>query len=203
MIIDPTKITSTAQYLLMTDVVVPRPIAWVSSQDKNGVLNLAPFSFFNAISGSPPMLAISIGERHGRPKDTLANIQALGEFVVSIVDEANAEKMNLTSGDFPPDVDEFEVAKLTPVPSQTIQPPRVAEASISMECRLVQAIPLPRSDSTLVIGEVVLFHVRDELFDGDRIDATRLRPIARLGRSHYYTTLGRIFQMQRPNVSST
>ncbi|MBI3659102.1 flavin reductase family protein [Candidatus Acetothermia bacterium] len=200
MIIEPAKLTATAQYLLMTDVVVPRPIAWVSSQDKNGVLNLAPFSFFNAISGSPPMVAISIGERHGRPKDTLANIQALGEFVVNIVDEANAEKMNLTSGDYPSEVDEFEVAKLTSAPSQVIRPPRVTEAAISLECRLVQAIPLPRSDSTLVIGEVILFHVRDELFNGDRVDASRLRPIARLGRSHYYTTLGRVFQMLRPKI---
>ena len=201
MIIDPAKLSPTAQYLLMTDVVVPRPIAWVSSQDKNGILNLAPFSFFNAVSGSPPMVAISIGERHGRPKDTLANIQAMGEFVVNLVDEANAEKMNLTSGDYPSEVDEFEVAKLTPVSSQMISPPRVAEATINLECRLVQAIPLPRSDSTLVIGEVILFHVRDELFNGNRIDAARLQPIARLGRSHYYTTLGRVFQMLRPKIT--
>jgi flavin reductase (DIM6/NTAB) family NADH-FMN oxidoreductase RutF len=198
MIIDPTKLTPSAQYLLLTDVIVPRPIAWVSSQDKNGVLNLAPFSFFNAVSGSPPMLALSISQRDGKPKDTLANIQAIGEFVVNLVEEATAEPMNLTSGDYAPDLDEFVLAQLTPLSSERVKPPRVAEAAINLECRLVQEVVLPRSDSILVIGEVLLFHIRDELFVGERIDATKLKPIARLGRSHYYTTLGKIFQMHRP-----
>jgi flavin reductase (DIM6/NTAB) family NADH-FMN oxidoreductase RutF len=162
------------------------------------MVNLAPFSFFNAVSGSPPMIAFSVGQRAGKPKDTLANIEAMSEFVVNMVEETNAEKMNLTSGDYTPEIDEFRVAQLTPIPSQRVKPPRVAEAAINMECRLVQLIALPKSDSTLVIGEVVLFHVRDELFDGERVDATKLKPVARLGRSHYYTTLGKIFQLYRP-----
>ncbi len=198
MIIDPAKLGPTAQYLLLTDVIVPRPIAWVSSQDKKGILNLAPFSFFNAVSGSPPMIAFSVGQRAGKPKDTLANIQATGEFVVNMVEEATAAKMNLTSGDYAPDRDEFQIAQLRPLPSHLVKPPRVAKASINMECRLVNALALPKSDSTLVIGEVLLFHIRDELFEGDRVDATQLKPVARLGRSHYYTTLGKIFQLDRP-----
>ena len=186
-------------YHLLTSTIIPRPIGWASTLSADGMPNLAPFSFFNALSGEPPYLMLSIGQRAGDAKDTLANILATKEFVVNIVGEHVATHMNLTSGNYTPDVDEFTVSGLTRAPSRKVKPPRVAEAQVNLECVLAQAVPLPRSEYTLVIGEVVQFHIADDILDErGRVDPLKLAPIARLGGSSWYTTLGRLFEMQRP-----
>ena len=186
-------------YHLVTSTVIPRPIGWASSVDKSGARNLAPFSFFNAVSGEPPIMMISVGRREGRAKDTLGNISATGEFVLNIVGEAVAQQMNLSSGNYAPEVDEFSLCGLTPLASVKVKPPRVAEAAVSMECVLVQAVPLPRSEYTAIFGEVVYFHIDDRILDErGRVDPLKLAPVARLGGSSWYTPLGRVFEMKRP-----
>jgi flavin reductase (DIM6/NTAB) family NADH-FMN oxidoreductase RutF len=195
--IDPS--THPNPYHLITSTVIPRPIGWVSSLDANGARNLAPFSFFNGVSGNPPMLIFSVGQREGRAKDTLANVIATKEFVWNVASEHIAQNMNLTSGNYPPEVDEFVVAGLTPIPSLKVKPPRVKEAHVTMECVLAQTVPLPRSAYTLVIGEVIYMHIADEVLDAHgRVDPVKLAPIARLGGSSWYTTLGKLFEMKRP-----
>jgi flavin reductase (DIM6/NTAB) family NADH-FMN oxidoreductase RutF len=183
----------------VTSTVIPRPIGWASTVDKSGARNLAPFSFFNAVSGDPPILMISVGRRDGRAKDTLGNITETGEFVLNIVSEAVARQMNLTSGNYMPHVDEFALSGLTPLPSVKVKAPRVAEASVTMECMLTQTVPLPRSEYTVILGEVVYFHIDDAILDErGRVDPVKLAPVARLGGSSWYTALGRIFEMKRP-----
>ena len=128
MIIDPNSIPASLAYRLLTRAVIPRPIGFISSISAGGVANLAPFSFFNAVCGEPPMIMFCTSNRRP-PKDTLANVTATREFVANIVSEEIAEQMNLTSGDYPPDVSEFDVAGLTPVPSDLVRPPRVAQVA--------------------------------------------------------------------------
>ena len=202
---DPNVLPQPAVYKLMIGCVVPRPIAWVSTVDAAGVHNLAPFSYFMAVTSEPPTVAFSSGRRAadlgaagGTKKDTLANVEAMGEFVVNISDDDTARQMNMTSGEFPPDVDEFAVAGLTAVPSLKVKAPRVAEAPINMECRVVQILPVGAHH--LVIGEVVHFHVRDDVYDpaSGRLDMHRLRPIGRLA-GNLYTHVHDIFEMKRPS----
>lgn len=199
--IDPQALDQTAVYKLLIGCVVPRPIAWVSSVDADGVRNLAPFSYFMAITDDPPTIAFSSAPRGaaGSKKDTLRNVEATREFVVNVVDDALAEPMNLTSGDYPPEVDEFTLAGLAAAPGVRVKVPRVAEAPISMECRLVQVIPVGRRPHGLVLGEVVQFHVRDGLYDPatGRIDLRRLRPVGRLA-GDLYARVHDIFEMKRP-----
>lgn len=194
-------------YSVLLGCVAPRPIAWVSSQSKSGVLNLAPFSFFNAFSAEPPIIGLGIGLKRKRledgktkfvPKDTLANIIETEEFVVNVVSLPLAEKMNLSSAEFDSSVNEFEQTDLTPEPSTQIKPPRVGEAMVSMECRLFQRIELPKSN--IVLGQVICIHVNDDVWDGSNIIHERLQPIGRLGGSGYYCKTDSIFQMQRPRV---
>jgi flavin reductase (DIM6/NTAB) family NADH-FMN oxidoreductase RutF len=188
-------------YRLMTAMIVPRPIAFVSSLSREGVRNLAPFSFFTAVSANPPVVCFSpmIRGADASRKDTLLNIEATGEFVVNIVSEEIARQMNACSADVPPEVDEFTLSGLTPVPSETVAPPRVLESKASMECRLLQVVhvsPLPLGGS-LVLGEVLLFHVDDRLFDNGRLDPRALHPIGRMGGSTYVRTTD-TFEMPRP-----
>jgi flavin reductase (DIM6/NTAB) family NADH-FMN oxidoreductase RutF len=197
----------TAMYKLLIGCVVPRPIAWVSSVDAAGVRNLAPFSYFMAITHDPPTIAFSSAPRgveapgpRGK-KDTLGNVEATGEFVVNVVDDALAAAMNVTSGDYPPDVDEFELAGLAAAPSVQVKPPRVAAAPISMECRVVRILPVGNLPHHLVIGQVVHLHVRDDVHDPatGRIDMRRLRPVGRLA-GQLYTHVHDIFEMTRPTA---
>ncbi len=186
MIIDPAQQTSKENYKLLIGSVLPRPIAWVSSVSAGGELNLAPFSFFTVASRNPPMLIFSIGEgveaRAGTVKDTLTNIRERGEFAINIVSAPLANKMAKTGEHVAPDVDEFAYAGLTPAPSDVVSVPRVKEAPISMECELVQVIPL--GDDHLVIGKVLRFHVQDELYDKGRINTEKLAPIGRLAGNY-------------------
>ncbi|MEO8050895.1 MAG: flavin reductase family protein [Acidobacteriota bacterium] len=200
-VIDPQGVPAAIAYQLLTSTVIPRPIGFVSSLSPEGVANLAPFSFFNAVCGEPPMVIFSASNR--RPlKDTLRNVQATREFVVNIVSEEIAEHMNLTAGDYPPHISEFDVSGLTRVPSDLVKPPRVLESPVNLECRVHDIIELSSKPMgcSIVIGEVIRFHVRDSIIDKDMfIDPDKLKPVARLGGPSYSRVRDR-FDMIRPVV---
>ena len=198
--LDPHVIGDAAAYKLLIGCVVPRPIAWVSTVDAAGVRNLAPFSFFMGVCGEPPTIAFSSGPRAGGRKDTVRNVEASGEFVVNVVDDVHAEAMNATSGEYPPEVDEFTVASLAAAPGVRVAAPRVAGAPISLECRLVQIVRIGRGPHSVVFGEIVYLHVRDDLYDTatGRIDVAALRPVGRLA-GHMYSRTHDLFEMKRPN----
>lgn len=200
-VFDPGDHSPTDIYKLMIGAIVPRPIAFVSSQDANGILNLAPFSYFTACSSNPPVVCFCTAVLPGpRPeKDTLHNVQATGEFVVNIVSEEMAAQMNETSAAVAPEVDEFKISGLTPVASERVKPPRVAESPFQMECRLHQIVEVSHKPGggILILGEVVRFHVREDLLDGYKIDPDRLNAIGRMGGPTYVRTHDR-FEMIRP-----
>lgn len=198
---DPAEHSYKDVYKLMIGAIVPRPIAFVSSEDEQGVRNLAPFSYFTACSTNPPVVCFCAAVRSGEvpQKDTLRNIRATGEFVVNIVTEEIAEQMNATSAEVGPEVDEFVLSGLTPVGSERIRPARVGESPFQMECRLRQVVevsPLP-GGGNLVLGDVVLFHIREDLLVDGKIAPERLRAIGRMGGPNYVRTQDR-FEMQRP-----
>jgi flavin reductase (DIM6/NTAB) family NADH-FMN oxidoreductase RutF len=199
--IDPTLCDPRRIYTLMSSIVVPRPIAWVSTVSTDGKTNLAPFSYFNAVASKPPLISISVGRRRGRRKDTAENASTTGELVVNVVTEANLHAMVQTSGDYPPEVDELARAGLTPLASTLVKPPRVAESPIQMECRTRQIFEVSPGIVDLVIAEVVMFHIADELsIDDDlHVAAPSIRPVARLGGSQY-ALLGDILEVPRPKV---
>lgn len=202
MIIDPRSTEPLNLYKLLIGSVLPRPIAFVSTMGADGIYNLAPYSFFTAVSANPPILAfapqLSID---GRRKDTLVNCERLGEFVVNVVSEDVVRQMNETAADFPPEIDEFEVSGLTPVPSEVVAVPRVKECHVAMECKLreiVQLSTLPMGGS-LVLGEVVRIHVDDDYFDDFRIDPAKLRAVGRMAGATYARTTDR-FDLERPGA---
>jgi flavin reductase (DIM6/NTAB) family NADH-FMN oxidoreductase RutF len=193
-------------YKLMIGAIVPRPIAFVSSLDEGGVRNLAPFSYFTAVSADPPVVLFCPSVRRedaqrglAAHKDTLLNVIATREFVVNVVTEAIAEKMNVTSAQVPPEVDEFELAGLTPLPSELVKPPRVAESPVQMECRLRRIIEVSDrpAGGSIVLGEVVRFHVREDLVENYRIDPDKLAAVGRMGGPTYVRTRDR-FDLKRP-----
>ncbi len=196
---DPQIVAPQSIYKLLIGCVVPRPIAWVSSLSEDAMPNLAPFSFFMAVCNNPPTLAFSSGRREDKKKDTVRNIEYTQDFVVNLVDDALAEQMNLTSGEYPPAVDEFALTGLTAAPGIKVKAPRVAEAPISMECRVVQILPVGHGPHSLVLGEIVSFHIRYDLYDPNtgRIDMHRLHPVGRLA-GNLYTHVHDIFEMKRP-----
>jgi flavin reductase (DIM6/NTAB) family NADH-FMN oxidoreductase RutF len=200
MIIDPAALTTAELHRFMIGVVIPRPIAFVSSLSKHGKRNLAPFSFFNAIASKPPLLSVSINDRGGAQKDTLRNIRETEDFVINIVNEPLLAPMVHTSGDWLPDVDEFELAGLTAVASEKVKAPRLGEAPVSMECVLERIIEL--EGNNLVIGRLVWAHAKDELFVDGRVDPTRLLAVGRLGGIDY-TVVREIIRMARPKVPPT
>ena len=198
MIIDPRN--NENFYYALTSVIIPRPIAFISTVSESGNLNLAPFSFFNAIASNPPTVAISIARNTpSKPKDTLANIEATGEFVINIVVESIAEAMNSTAAEYPGDTDEFEIAGLTPAPSTIIKPPRVLESPVNLECRLNQIITIGQgeTESGLVLAEVIAMHLDDKVITDNRVDSRKLKAVGRLGGSEYSHTDG-IFTLVRP-----
>jgi flavin reductase (DIM6/NTAB) family NADH-FMN oxidoreductase RutF len=197
-ILDPSTVPANEAYKILVTAIVPRPIAFVSTVSKAGIYNLAPFSFFNGFCGDPPIVGFS--PNNNPPKDSLVNAQETGEFVVNIVSEEIAEQMNLTAKRFTPEVDEFEVAKLTPVASHFVKAPRVLESPVSMECKVTQIIELSRrpESNSLVLGQVVCFHVQDSVLDEKgRIDPLKLRAIGRMGGALYCRTTD-VFPMIRP-----
>ena len=203
MIINPSEHDYREIYKLMVGVIVPRPIAFVSTVSADGVRNLAPFSFFTGISANPPVICFSPMVRggDGSRKDTLRNVEAVKEFVVNVVSEEFAEKMNICSTEFPAEVDEFEMSGLTPVASDLVKPPRVAESHISTECHLVEIVEVSSKPlgGSLVIGEVLRFHVDDALIDNYKIDPDKLHAIGRMGGPTYMRTTD-LFDMARPKA---
>ena len=184
---------------VLTGVVVPRPIAFVSSVSADGVVNLAPFSFFNAMAYDPATIVLGISRSAGwKAKDTLANIEATGEFVVSVVVDEIAEAMNSTAAEFPAGVDEFEIAGLTAKPSELVRAPLVAESPVNMECRLNQVVGVgDGSKHAIIIGEIALMHIRDDIISGHRINHQRLKPVGRLAGNMYCYTHD-VYEMTRP-----
>jgi flavin reductase (DIM6/NTAB) family NADH-FMN oxidoreductase RutF len=185
-----------ASYALLTSLVVPRPIAWVSTLSAGGQRNLAPHSYFNVVSSDPPIVHVTSSQRRGRLKDTARNIAETGEFVVSVAARAQVELANHTSADCPPGDDEWALAGLSGLPSQCVRPERVAGAPAALECRLVETLSL--GNGTMFFGEVVWFHVDAAVMDGHRVNARALDPVARLG-GPLYTPLGDIFSLARPD----
>jgi flavin reductase (DIM6/NTAB) family NADH-FMN oxidoreductase RutF len=201
LIVDPASTDYPSVYKLLIGSVVPRPIAFVSTVSPEGAFNVAPFSFFTVASANPPILVFNVARR-ARPdprKDTLSNITTVREFVVNIVSEEFGEKMNVCSGDYPPDVDEFQLCGLTPIPSDLVKAPRVAESHINMECRLYFTMEMSGlvGGGNLVLGQVVRFHIDDAYFNNYRIDQDKLRAIGRMAGNSYTRTQDR-FDMIRP-----
>ncbi|MCK1634726.1 flavin reductase family protein [Bradyrhizobium sp. 162] len=182
------------RYKLLTSFVLPRPIAWVTSVDPSGIVNAAPFSFFNVYCDTPPLCIISLGKRpDGRIKDTLSNIQRTGEFVVNMADEPLARSMHETSGDFPPEIGEPNYFGLKLASSTGIAPPRLADAPWAMECKTWKAIDVGDT-RRLILGEGIHFHVRDELWDHEtmRVHMERYHPVGRMFVDSYCRTDDRI-----------
>jgi flavin reductase (DIM6/NTAB) family NADH-FMN oxidoreductase RutF len=183
-------ISAHERYKLLIGLVIPRPIAWISTWSENGVANCAPFSFFNVFSEDPPLCVIGINPRSdGAMKHSLKNIRRTGEFVVNLVDEATANAMHVSSREFPETVSEFEQTGLTTAPAVMVQHPRIAEAAASFECRLYQLLEISGTRQ-LVLGEMLLVHARDGVIDpqSKRISETHYRPIGRLFADRYCTT---------------
>lgn len=182
-------------------IVTPRPIGWISTVDVEGRVNLAPYSFFNAIADKPPMVAYSsTGAKPGldERKDTLANIRDTGEFVVNVVSFALRDAMNASSAPLAPETDEFEAAGLEKAPSRVVAPPRVKAAPAALECRVWKIIDLPGESNTLVIGEVVGVHIDDAMLREGLLDVTLYQPLSRLGYRDY-ATIREVFALRRPS----
>ena len=179
--------------------ILPRPIGWISTINKDGIVNLAPYSFFNALSSDPPMIMFSSnGNKPSGPKDSLANVEATGEFVCSMATWDLRDSMKTSSSPEPPEVNEFELANLSTEPSKLVKPPRVKEAPIHLECIYHSTIELPgtidEGRNAVCIGKVVGIHIRDEFLVDGKIDIARIRPIARLGYKDY-TVVDSIFSI--------
>ena len=189
-------------YKLVIGTIVPRPIAFVSTVSPEGVANLAPFSFFNGVCNHPPTVLFSVVDRKGEKKDTARNVEAHPEFIVHIVSEGIAEKMNVTCGDYGAHVSEFVEAGFTAVPGTRVRVPRVAEAQVAMECRLLRIVDVghPPDGAHVVFGEVIHWHLQDGLLDSrNRVDADKLRAIGRMGGIEYTRTRDR-FSIERPVI---
>ena len=190
-------------YKLMVSTVVPRPIAWVVTQSAAGVVNAAPYSFFNAISGEPPLLAVSIDARDGQPKDTALNIRASGQFVVNLVSDAMAAAMVVTAIDFDPAVSEVEEARLAMTPSSRVAPPRIADSPVAFECETFQTLDLP-GNRNLVLGRILAMHIADDaVIDAARcyVDTPRLGLVGRMHGGGWYARTTDLFEMPRIPVA--
>jgi flavin reductase (DIM6/NTAB) family NADH-FMN oxidoreductase RutF len=204
--LDPAALAARDMYRLMIGFITPRPIAWVSTISPAGVTNLAPFSFFNGVAASPPTIVFSpVNRRDGSKKDTVLNIEASGEFVVNVVPHAARELMNCSSEELPYEVSEFEHCGVTPIPSERVRPPRVAESPVQLECTLHQLVRVGEGPlaANLIIGRIVLVHLADGLTDDKgRIDPRALDTIGRMGGSGYVRTTD-LFFMPRPGSSKS
>jgi flavin reductase (DIM6/NTAB) family NADH-FMN oxidoreductase RutF len=183
-------------------IVCPRPIGWISTLTADGIPNVAPFSYFNAVSADPPYVMFAPNTKApGEVKDSYENLRAVPEFVASIVSAAQGEMMNATSAPFENGVNEFEVCGIEAAPSRCVRPPRVASSRAALECRVHDILTLPKGadgrDSRVVIGEVVGIHIDDAMIEDGRVNEAALDPLARLGYSNY-STLGEIREILRP-----
>jgi flavin reductase (DIM6/NTAB) family NADH-FMN oxidoreductase RutF len=197
---NPAELDQPAIYKLLSGAVIPRPIGWISSISDDGHVNLAPFSFFNAIGDDPPHVMFSTVRTNDINKDTLNNVLSTKQFVVNMVTEETVERMNTTSQSVPHDVDEFELAGLTPVPSTLVKPPRVKESPVQFECELVHHYALENhkyGGAVMMVGKIVMFHFDESvLLDNFKINMETYRPVARLAGSNY-AKLGEVFSIKR------
>ncbi len=198
--IDVESLSVRERYHLLVSTVIPRPIAWVSSINKAGQTNLAPFSFFNAIAANPMSVCFApVNDRNGKPKDTLLNIKETGQFVVNIVNEDNVDKMNATSEAYPYGVSEFEKTGLTAIASLKVKPPRVKESPIQMECELIQIVTLSEGPlgGNLVIGKALVFHADEKIWNNGDIRHQDLKAVGRMA-GNWYTRTRDAFEIIRP-----
>lgn len=198
--LEPEKLPLAERYGLLISVIVPRPIAWVATVSPEGIPNLAPFSFFTGICANPMTVCFApVRNREGRKKDTLVNVEATRQFTINLATELLAEKMNLTSADFPYGVNEFEKAGLTAAPSLKVKPARVKESPVALECELLQVVTISDGPlgGNLVIGRVVHVHVDDAVWKDNRISHKDLKPIGRM-EGAWYTRTTDAFEMPRP-----
>lgn len=194
---NPKELSKSQAYKLLISALIPRPIALVSTVNQDGVVNVAPFSFFGAMSSKPPIIYVSIDrKRDGDKKDTLKNIELTGDFVVNIVTEEIAEKMNICAVDFPYGISEAQIAGLTPVESDLVKAPRISESPINFECKVLKIIEIGESPNSVVLGEVVLFHINDEILENGVVNPKKLKVVGRLG-GNLYTLVDNVFEMKR------
>jgi flavin reductase (DIM6/NTAB) family NADH-FMN oxidoreductase RutF len=194
MLYDPRGMELNDVYRLLIAVVIPRPIAFVSTRGASGRLNLAPFSYFVPVSSKPAYVAITFTHRPDDPKDTLRNIRETGEYVINVVSEPLLEPMARTAGEWPPDVNEFEIAGLTPRPSHVVAPPGVAESPAHLECRFEHEMTF--GNGTMVVGEVVAIEVDDTMYTDGRVDATKLKNVGRLA-GEFYSLMREVVKVPR------
>ncbi|MCJ8008676.1 flavin reductase family protein [Lederbergia wuyishanensis] len=198
--IDPNTNTERENYKFLIGSIIPRPIAFVTTLSEDGVLNGAPFSYFNIVSSNPPMISLSIQRSGGKQKDTARNIIKQKEFVVHIVDEENVEKVNKTAASLPPHESEIVLAQLTKVESEKISVQGVKQAKIRMECVLEYSLELGEKElpgCDLIIGKVIQFHIEDDIYENGRIDPKGLAAVSRLAGANY-AKIGEIFEIERP-----
>lgn len=199
---DFTSLAAPDRYKLMSSAITPRPIAWLTTLSPEGVRNAAPYSFFNMMGSEPPLVAIGMMRRpDGTYKDSARNVVETGEFVVNLVSEADASSMNFTCIDAPPDFDELAAAGIATQPSSQVAPPRIASAPVAMECRLLQSFEA--GETTVVLGEVLRFHIRDDLIDAQRlrVDTLAMQLVARMHGAGWYTRCTDLFQQTRPTFA--
>ncbi|MGE7780078.1 flavin reductase family protein [Peribacillus sp. NPDC097264] len=199
--INPESLSERENYKFLTGSLIPRPIALITTQSETGIINAAPFSFFNIVSSNPPMLSVSVQRKKGVQKDTARNAIKSGEFIVHITDEDIVEDVNQTAAELRPEESELTLTKFTTVASDKVAVPGLKEAKVRFECKLERAIPLAGSvddpGCDLLIGRVVCYHIDQGIYHEGRIDQNGLKPVARLA-GQTYTKLGELFELQRP-----
>lgn len=197
--IDPSELSEATVHQLLKSCVVPRPIAWVSTLGPSGIVNAAPFSCFTFLSTRPPMLGFAIEPKGNGKKDTLVNLERTGDFVVNLATEDLAQAVNASAAPFPADVSELNEVGLAATASESVQAPRIADSTVSMECRVERILELGQSRHRLVIGTVVLVHVGDAYHRDGVIDVAALKPLARLAGDQY-GCIREVFDLPRPWV---
>ncbi|OMP68402.1 flavin reductase family protein [Domibacillus epiphyticus] len=196
--IDPNQLPERENYKFLTGSIIPRPVAFVTTLSEKGVLNAAPFSYFNIVTANPPMISISVQRNNGEIKDTARNASVKKEFVVHISDEEYIHEINKTAKFLPPDESEMDLTNLTPIESEKVGVPAVKEAKIRMECVLEKVVALGEGPACdLLIGRVIQYHIREDLYEKGRIHAEKLAPVSRLA-GNYYAKLGETFEIVRP-----
>ena len=193
--IDPAGLSPRESYRLMISCIIPRPIAFVTTLSREGVSNLAPFSFFNGVSSDPPVVSIAVGtKRDGSKKDTWRNIEETGEYVINVVVPELMDGVITGARELPHNVSELDLAKLRTEPSLRIKPPRLADSPINLECTLLRIIEV--EETALILGRVVLFHARDEILKDGRVDPRKLTFVGRLGED-LYCRVNDLFERKR------
>lgn len=200
--VDPAQQGDRDNYKLLIGSVVPRPVAFITTLSEEEVLNGAPFSYFSVVSSTPPLLSVAVQRKNGVMKDTARNAIEKGELVIHIVDESNVEVVNQTAASIPSNESEVMLAGLTPVASEVVSVPGIAESKFRMECKLEHAFELAGTGDSpgcdLLIARVVRFQIEEGIVENGRIDARKLAPVSRMA-GDFYATLGRVFAIERPS----